>query len=159
MKRYWLMPAMMVLMAVMLPVSEIAAKEPDYEPAAEAFADIQVPGDGDTSAGDDLFMSDSAPDDTFTGDMADELTGDIADDASGKETASDGMIAEEEKEAPEADSSGFGYATPISVNANVIDSVPDNDEKYYKFSLSKPGYVGFRFSHNYVNTGSGAWRL
>ena len=56
--------------------------------------------------------------------------------------------------------SSFDTADTISVNTSYSGSLVNYDSvNYYKFTLSRPGYVSFSFSHDFVDSGNEYWDL
>ncbi|MBR1629694.1 MAG: fibronectin type III domain-containing protein [Lachnospiraceae bacterium] len=54
----------------------------------------------------------------------------------------------------------FANAYSIKVNTLISDSLLNsNNSNVYKFEISSPGYVGFTFKHEYVDSGSNFWKL
>lgn len=60
----------------------------------------------------------------------------------------------------EPDQQSFADATPITVNKQYSDFLETNEtHKYYRFTLDKPGYVSFKFSHEYIDDNRNYWDM
>lgn len=54
----------------------------------------------------------------------------------------------------------YNEANNINVNTEINGSIEDySDDDYYKFSLSKAGYVSLTFKHGYIDSSSSGWKV
>ena len=152
---------------------DVSAENPE---SAEDFSDVEaeetetdVAEPEDFGEDESLEIFEEQPDEENAGNEAEEIN--ITDDFSDSETDEMQMKPSHqiELEEPEfttdvvetsisGNNTTIYTASVISVNATYTDYLKDyNDVRWYKFQISSPGYISFKFTHGYVDSTGYYW--